>query len=302
MNERRGLIVDDDTDLAKFLKIVLGLAGFECETAQSPRAALNYLAANEPDLIFLDLNLGADIQGSDLLYHIRSNPRFDNTRVIIITGYPGLAQQVSSLADLVLLKPVEIDQLSKLASRLLMMEVKPYEFRDPLIGLYNLKFFNTRLELAFARSKRRPDFIFAVQAIDLAVQDEQLALSETEWEQALRVVAGRWMAKFRPTDLFGRLSRKLIVGLFEDLKHPQDAQVITDRLMSELALPVELDERSVRLGACIGLVVDPGGYGSAQEILDGTLQALERDRLAQGVRYPAHELEQPQAVDQVTDK
>jgi DNA-binding response OmpR family regulator len=89
MNKRRGLIVDDDTDLANFLRIVLGLAGFECETAQSPKAALNYLATNEPDLIFLDLNLGADIQGSDLLYHIRSNPRFDNTRVIIITGYPG---------------------------------------------------------------------------------------------------------------------------------------------------------------------------------------------------------------------
>jgi PleD family two-component response regulator len=300
MNKRRGLIVDDDNDLAKFLKIVLGLAGFECETAPSPKAALNYLATNEPDLIFLDLNLGADIQGRDLLYHIRSNPRFDNTRVIIITGYPGLAQQVSSLADLVLLKPVEIDQLSKLASRLLMMEVKPYEFRDPLTGLYNLKFFNTRLELAFDRAKRRPDFIFAVVVIDLAVPDREQALSETEWEQSLRVVAGRWMAKFRPTDLFGRLSRKLIVGLFEDLKHPQDAQVIVGRLMSELSLPVKLEERSVRLSACIGVVVDPGGYSSAQEILDGTLQALERDRLGEGVRYSTHEPEQPQAMDQET--
>jgi DNA-binding NtrC family response regulator len=76
MGKTRGLIVDDDRDLAKFLKIVLGLAGFECETAHTSRAVLNFLASNEPDLIFLDLKLGPDVQGSDLLYHIRSNPRY----------------------------------------------------------------------------------------------------------------------------------------------------------------------------------------------------------------------------------
>ncbi len=284
MSKVRGLIVDDDRDLAKFLGIVLGLAGFECEIIHTPQAALKFLASNEPDLIFLDLNLNSDVGGSDLLYHIRSNPRFDSTRVIIITGHPSLAQPVGGLADLVLIKPVEIDQLSQLASRLLMMEVKPYEFRDPLTGLYNLKFFHTRLELAFDRSKRRPDFIFATLAIELENPEKAEPLSETEWEQALRQAAGRWLAKYRPTDIFGRQGRRKVVGLFEDLKQPEDVQVIMGRLLEDLSLPLELDSRPVNLRACIGAVVGSIGYDSSQAVLDGAIQLLGKARLPGGDR------------------
>ena len=285
MNKTRGLIVDDDRDLAKFLKIVLSLAGFECETAHTSRAALNFLASNEPDLIFLDLKLGPDVQGSDLLYHIRSNPRFDSTRVIVITGHPALAQGIQSLADLVLIKPVEVDQLSRLATRMLSMEVKPYEFRDPQTGLYSLKFFQNRLELAYDRSKRRPDFIFATLAVELEGpgQDEQ-PLSEGEWEQAMQVVAERCQAKFRPTDTFGRMGRRQMVGLFEELKLALDVQVIAGRLLEELELPVQVGERLVSLSACIGAVVNHPGYGCAQNLLDGAAQALEAARHTQGMR------------------
>jgi CheY-like chemotaxis protein len=282
MNTTRGLIVDNNCDMANFMEIVLGLAGVECETAASPEAALDYLAAHEPDLIFLDHNLKSSAEVSDLIYRIRSNPRFDKTRLVVITGHPGLAQPVQSLADLILVNPVESEQLTRLTSRLLMMEVKPYEFRDPQTGLYSLKFFHTRLELALARAKRRPEFLFTVQAIELLAQDEGRALSDQEWEQAVGIVVGRWKAKFRPTNVFGRLGHRQVLGLFEDLKHTQDAQVILDRLMDELALPVELENRTVTLSACTGAVLNPAAYDSAQDILEGAVQALESARRAHG--------------------
>jgi diguanylate cyclase (GGDEF)-like protein len=285
MNNIRGLIVDDDRDLAKFLKIVLGLAGFECEIAHTSRTALNFLASNEPDLIFLDLKLGPDVQGGDLLYHIRSNPRFDSTRVIVITGHPAMTQGIQSLADLVLIKPVEVDQLSKLASRMLSMEVKPYEFRDPLTGLYSLKFFQNRLELAHDRSKRREDFIFAILAIELdgKIQEGE-DLVESEWEYAMKVVAERCQAKFRPTDTFGRLGRRQVIGLFEELKQALDVHVIAKRLLETLELPVQVGDRQVNLSAHIGAVVSHPGYGCAQNLLDGAVQALEAARNTQGMR------------------
>ena len=284
MENIRGLIVDDDRDLAKFLKIVLGLAGFECETVHTSRAALNFLASHEPDLIFLDLKLGPDVQGSDLLYHIRSNPRFDSTRVIVITGYPAMTQGIQSLADLVLIKPVEVDQLSRLASRMLSMEVKPYEFRDPLTGLYSLKFFQNRLELAYDRSRRRPDFIFATLAVEMeSAEPQEQPILESEWEQAMKAMAERFQAKFRPTDTFGRLGRKQMVGLFEELKLALDVQVIARRILEELETPVEVGERLVGLSACIGAVVNHPGYGCAQNILDGAVQALEAARNTQGM-------------------
>jgi diguanylate cyclase (GGDEF)-like protein len=298
MDNLRGLIVDDDRDLAKFLKIVLGLAGFECEIAHTPRAALNFLASHEPDLIFLDLKLGPDVQGGDLLYHIRSNPRFDSTRVIVITGYPAMTQGIQSLADLVLIKPVEVDQLSKLASRMLSMEVKPYEFRDPLTGLYSLKFFQNRLELAYDRSKRREDFIFAILAVELdgTIQDGQ-NLVESEWEYAMKVVAERCQAKFRPTDTFGRLGRRQVIGLFEELKQALDVQVIAGRLLETLELPVEIGDRQANLSAQIGAVVSHPGYGCAQNLLDGAVKALEAARHSSGMRcFVLEPVQRPLAI------
>jgi CheY-like chemotaxis protein len=282
MNTTRGLIVDNNCDMSNFMEIVLGLAGVECETAASIEAALNYLATNKPDLIFLDHNLKSSAEVSDLIYRIRSNPRFDETRLVVITGHPALAQPVQSLADLVLANPVESEHLTRLTARLMMMEIKPYEFRDPRTGLYSLKFFHTRLELALARARRRPEFLFSVQAIELLAGDEGQPLSDQEWEQAMGVVVGRWLAKFRPTNLFGRLGHRQVLGLFEDLKHPQDVQVIVDRLMDALALPVVLEKRSVTLSACTGAVLDSAGYANAQDILEGAVQALESARRAQG--------------------
>jgi CheY-like chemotaxis protein len=282
MKTTRGLIVDNNCDMANFMEIVLGLAGVECETAASPEAALDYLATHAPDLIFLDHNWKSSAEVSDLIYRIRSNPRFDKTRLVVITGHPALAQPVQSMADLVLVNPVESEHLTRLTSRLLMMEVKPYEFRDPLTGLYSLKFFHTRLELSLARAKRRPEFLFTVQAIELLAGDEGQPLSDQEWEQAVGIVIGRWLAKFRPTNVFGRLGHRQVLGLFEDLKHPQDAQVIVDRLMGALALPVELENRSVTISACTGAVLDPAAYASAQDLLESTVQALERTRRKQG--------------------
>jgi CheY-like chemotaxis protein len=68
MKTTRGLIVDNNCDMANFMEIVLGLAGVECETATSPEAALDYLATHAPDLIFLDHNLKSSAGGerSDL--------------------------------------------------------------------------------------------------------------------------------------------------------------------------------------------------------------------------------------------
>ncbi len=66
-----------------------------------------------------------------------------------------MAQPVSDLADLVLLKPVEVEQLRTLAQRLDSFDVRPKHlaFRDPISELFTARVLrHTRLELAFARS------------------------------------------------------------------------------------------------------------------------------------------------------
>ncbi len=116
------LIIEDDKDTAGFFKTVLSLVGLESEIILSAKEALDRLAFSAPDLILLDIRLGIEISGEDILFQIRSNPRFDKTRVVIITAYPRLAEPITDLADLILVKPVETEQLKNLMQRLRNMD------------------------------------------------------------------------------------------------------------------------------------------------------------------------------------
>ena len=71
-----------------------------------------------PAVVLLDLHLLGHVSGSDILRQIRADKRLTQTRVIIITGHPELAEAIRDEADVVLNKPVDVSQLSDLISRL----------------------------------------------------------------------------------------------------------------------------------------------------------------------------------------
>ena len=236
------LIIEDDKDTAGFFKTVLGLVGLESEIILSAKEALDRLAFSAPDLILLDIRLGIEISGEDILYQIRSNPRFDKTRVVVITAYPRMAEPITELADLILVKPVEINQLKNLMQRLGSMDFKSkfQGCRDPVTELFNEEFFLTRLELAFERAKRRPDFQFAVIAIDFQLNIGQETQIKPDAVLAiLREIASRLKKYIRPTDAAARLSGWKFATLYEDLKEPGHIQLIVNRLSEKLSVPYE---------------------------------------------------------------
>jgi diguanylate cyclase (GGDEF)-like protein len=245
MNAHQVLIIEDDRDAAGFYKTVLDMAGFECEISLSARDGLDRLAASAPDLILLDIRLGVEISGEDILYQIRSNPRFDKTRVVVVTAYPWLAEPISDLADLLLVKPIEVDQLKNLMQRLGSLDYtsKFQNYRDPVTELFNEEFFLTRLELAFERAKRRPNLHFAIIAID--VQLETLAEEPGRSEARLKIlreVADRLKKFARPSDAVARLAGWKFVTLHEDLNNPEEIQLIVQRLSEKLSGSYKIDD------------------------------------------------------------
>ena len=111
------LIVEDDPDVAQLYEHVLQAGGYSTEVAPTGDAALARLAVVAPHLVLLDLNLPTHISGSDVLHHIRADSRLSSTRVIVVTGHLDLADSVRDQADRLLLKPVDVDQLSELVER-----------------------------------------------------------------------------------------------------------------------------------------------------------------------------------------
>ena len=118
MNNSLALIVEDEQDVATLSSHVLQSLGFETEIIEMGDKALARLAVTVPDVVLLDLHLPHGVSGIDILRQIRADQRLKATRVIIVTGQPHMADTLRDEADLVLLKPFSINQLSDLVARL----------------------------------------------------------------------------------------------------------------------------------------------------------------------------------------
>ena len=67
------LIVDDEKPICDLIDINLSAAGYQCKTVQNGLEAIDMIAAENFDLILLDIMLpGAD--GFDIMEYIRPHP------------------------------------------------------------------------------------------------------------------------------------------------------------------------------------------------------------------------------------
>lgn len=276
MDKYQVLIVEDDKDTANFFDLVFNLLGFRCLKVHSAESALSALENLLPDMILLDLHLDHPYSGEQILLKVRSDRRFDATRVVVITAYPVMARAVTDLADLVLIKPVDVEQLKLLTGRLLGMEIRPrqYFFRDPTTDLFNQEFFHTRLEHAFERSKRREDFHYGVVALAIHVETETAkTIPSPVLKQIYRWVAERLKGSFRPTDTLAHFEGNQFASLHEELKRPEDIEVIVQRMREALSQPCIVADQEYAVYPCIGAATNSASDQSAQDILLAAQQA-----------------------------
>lgn len=78
---------------------------------------MDRLAEANPKIILLDLHL-PNISGLKIVDQVRSLDHLVNTRIIVTTGDPWLADETREKVDLVLDKPVGFEQLGLLCARM----------------------------------------------------------------------------------------------------------------------------------------------------------------------------------------
>jgi DNA-binding response OmpR family regulator len=117
MTNPLALIIEDDTKLAHIFAEALRAADYETEIIKEGSTTLERLATTVPAVVVLDLHL-PQISGEEILHKIRAEPRLAETRVMIATADPTLAETLRAQADLVLIKPISFSQLRDLAKRL----------------------------------------------------------------------------------------------------------------------------------------------------------------------------------------
>ncbi|HEX8470174.1 MAG TPA: response regulator [Brevundimonas sp.] len=81
----RILAVDDSESIQALLRQLLGTAGHEVVTADSPRQALRVLRIFDPHIILTDFNMPG-IDGHAFVRLLRRSPRFDSTPIFVLSS------------------------------------------------------------------------------------------------------------------------------------------------------------------------------------------------------------------------
>lgn len=104
------LVVDDELQIRRLLRVTLDRSGYEVVEAESAREALSLLGVEKPDLVLLDLGL-ADRDGLELLPLIRTR---SEARVLVVSAREATEEKVAALdlgADDFITKPFDTDEL-----------------------------------------------------------------------------------------------------------------------------------------------------------------------------------------------
>jgi two-component system, OmpR family, KDP operon response regulator KdpE len=107
---RRVLVVDDERQILRAMRVILREAGFEVATAASVQEALDALAVHPPDAAILDLIL-PDGNGVDICISIRE---WSDMPIIVLSAVGDEAEKVRALeagADDYVTKPFGTDEL-----------------------------------------------------------------------------------------------------------------------------------------------------------------------------------------------
>ena len=106
----RILVVDDEPQILRALRINLRARGYDVEVADSGAAALKAAAGHPPDLVVLDLGL-PDIDGVEVIRGLRG---WTTVPIIVLSGRAGSEDKVAALdagADDYVTKPFGVEEL-----------------------------------------------------------------------------------------------------------------------------------------------------------------------------------------------
>ncbi len=193
-------------------------------------------------------------------------------------------QELANLAALTIDRSRLHDALLRLVA--LQHELADRAFHDPLTRLANPALFIDRMERALL--ERDPErHVVSVVSVDLAdFRRINARLGHTTGDAVLIEVGRRLRECLRRTDTAARLGGDEFALLLPEVLHPREAELIAQRVVEALAVPVEIDGSHVSVVASVGLASANSADISAALLLRNATDAAKeaRDAGATGFR------------------
>ncbi len=210
------LVIDDDDEFRKMIRILLELNKYTVDTAEDGYKGLEKIKNSDYDLILLDVMMPG-ISGFDVCYTIRiKNPEVP---IILLTAKgekEDLVAGINAGANDYITKPFETEVLlAKIKSLIRIKELQDelkktnkllesLAITDGLTGVYNHRFFYQKLSEEYERAKRYNSFLSLVM-LDLdffkKINDKY---GHVVGDNVLSEMAKIVMSNIRKNDIFAR--------------------------------------------------------------------------------------------------
>lgn len=158
---------------------------------------------------------------------------------------------------------------AEIFNRITVEEQLSYDARhDSLTDLPNRISFTEKLKLAIAESRTSNDGVYSVLYMDVdqfkVIND---SLGHHMGDELLKVIAFRLKSCFRSSDAVARLGGDEFVFLIENTQNENSVETVINRIQTELANVIVLDNHPVYITTSIGVVWNLRGYDSPENVL-----------------------------------
>lgn len=139
---------------------------------------------------------------------------------------------------------------------------------DALTDLPNRLLFENRLIHALDRAKREPDKRLAVMMLDLDnFKEVNDAFGHAFGDQLLKVVGQRLQGCLRKSDTAARMGGDEFALISEGINEVKDIQLVAQKILQTICMPVELEDRVIHLTTSIGISIHDLHKNDAGQLL-----------------------------------
>lgn len=210
----------------------------------------------------------------------------------IVVGYAYLKSKyrVTQLSQLNAVKESHMQQLLQ-SEQSLQQEISSLQnqlnmvIEDPVTHLLGWQLFVDRLKHNINESARH-QLTMGILSIDINefnVVNE--ALGYEVGDALLQIVADRIQRCIRQVDSVTRFSKDVFVVLLMQLSKPETAAIVAQRILQTLDQPIEVNEHTLYMNACIGIAIYPGDGQDANLLLRNADHALRLAKIKGNSTY-----------------
>jgi DNA-binding response OmpR family regulator len=152
MSKGRILVVEDDLDISKMLRLYFDSQGYEVLAVTRGNDALEVCRRKQPNVVVLDIML-PDMDGYDVCRELRGNLRTSHIPIIFLTQKDERSDKIAGLelgADDYITKPFDIEEL-KLRVQSAMRRAQYESLTDPTTALPSAKLIEEQLKQLVTR-------------------------------------------------------------------------------------------------------------------------------------------------------